>query len=75
VKKYFSDSSGKEVRIFHDRESKQVGFKPDNNGYKISMCSGTGTVKCAEVVKTIPWGEYHPVWSQKQKMLLFKYQS
>uniref|UniRef100_A0A6H2A2I7 Uncharacterized protein n=1 Tax=viral metagenome TaxID=1070528 RepID=A0A6H2A2I7_9ZZZZ len=62
------------VRIFQDDEEKLIGFKPDEEGYKITIC-GSGRsyhISCKQLTDQIQ-GTFYPDWSEKYQMLIFKY--
>jgi len=63
--KYFKD---KKIRIFHDKETRKVGLKPDIEGYKIHE----GGISCRPLARIVI-GEYYPKWSKEHKMLIFSY--
>jgi len=69
VDRYFKD---KKVRIFHDNNSKEIGLKPDVEGYKITNSNHSLRLKCASLAR-VTTGEFHPKWSDKHQMLIFSY--
>jgi len=60
------------VKIFHDGETKKIGFKPDKEGYKINSNNNRFRIKCSPISKIVT-GEFFPKWSEKHKMLVFSY--
>ncbi len=67
--KYFKD---KKIRIFHDKETRKVGLKPDIEGYKIYEGNHSRRISCHPLARIVI-GEYYPKWSKEHKMLIFSY--
>lgn len=71
-KEFFED---KKVQVFLDSSNCLVGLRPSKDvGYKIvERNKGRNhTFYCMQLSRTVT-GEFHPTWSKKHKMLIFKY--
>lgn len=60
------------VKVFYDKENRQIGLKPDEKGYKIFKSGGAYYIKCRPLARIVV-GRFPPKWSNKHKMLVFSY--
>jgi len=72
IPKFFKNKT--HVKIFHDKETQQIGIQPSNDGYKISHIGGCFSIKCSMLSRIIQ-GEFYPIWSKKHNMLVFSYET
>lgn len=72
IPKFFKNKT--HVKVFHDKETRQIGIQPSIDGYKISNISGCFSIKCS-ILSRIIQGEFYPIWSKKHNMLVFSYEA